>query len=494
MSLNLVRDRIRRQVRVTSVVADVKLCLTRAQFSTIIDALTEYRGRVVNQSVEHVDDGTADSVLYYLLTQAQENCGITVAECEEVLDCLESETGAAIVQSVASTRNVYYQTNILRERDRLIETLIQPTSGECNDFLFNTARRLTDLAADAIIDAMQRLAGGREVAIAGLADALSRVTVIDESSADAVVGVINWLTNNLIGAFEAADSPLLRDEFACAVFCRVKDTCSITVAEFMAVAESKAGAAFPPIRGAFDIIVWLTSLASVAVGAGAEGVFYAGMYVFFAMTRWVDSVLQVPGLDQRALAKIFAYMRAYLDDGDDDWVDLCECGSEFCVQYDTVAENEFSVVNYAAFTPTNLGNWVSGTGYVSSTIRVNTGTTRTHGVAIERAFSLTTLSRVEVLYNKTNGAFTAAPSPRRMSIQLFRGTTLVVDTGLIGPSVPGSNVNFVWDGPPVVCDRIVVRDDSSYRPSASGANGSVVIKRVTLYGSGDRPAGGSDCV
>lgn len=171
----------------------------------------------------------------------------------------------------------------------------------------------------------------------------------------------------------------------------------------------------------------------------------------------------------------------------------CPCDPPWCKGYDfTVSDYGFAVVNFGAFTPTNLGVYTTGTGFQSTTIRITSGTTRTHGVCIERAFTETTVTRVKVTYNKTDGAFTASPSPRTMSIKLFLGSSTVVDTGLIGASVTGTGVEFVWEGS-VTVDRIEIRDDSSYRPGASGANGSVLITALEMRGFGDAPEGGVTC-
>jgi len=171
-----------------------------------------------------------------------------------------------------------------------------------------------------------------------------------------------------------------------------------------------------------------------------------------------------------------------------------ECLCAWCVNYDYSADNGgWVLVNIGGgFTPSFIGSYSSGAWRQTLTVTGGSGQ-RTVGAFIQKTWAApATVEFIQVRYDKNNGTFNVAGN-RKMQIIGFLGGTQVFDTGLSGSEANGTNLLATWTGSAVI-DRIVVRDDSSYRSGAAGTDGVVTIHELTATGIGENPDGSYECL
>lgn len=164
-----------------------------------------------------------------------------------------------------------------------------------------------------------------------------------------------------------------------------------------------------------------------------------------------------------------------------------ECICWFCILYDYAADNGgFAAVNpIGAFTPPFLGAYSSGAWRQTTTI-TNASTQHTTGAYIYKTWAASaTVTKITIVYDKTNGTFNAGAARRMQVIGQLAGVN-VFDTGLVGAETNGTDKVFTWTGTAII-DKIFVRDDSRYTTTSAGTAGVVTIKSVQVEGVGTNP-------
>jgi|GEM_PF-2068905 len=168
----------------------------------------------------------------------------------------------------------------------------------------------------------------------------------------------------------------------------------------------------------------------------------------------------------------------------------CNCTAVWCYTFDfAISDGGWAAVNNGGlFSPSTLGVYSGGAWRDSNMNSVGTAF-NTRGVYIERSFTDTVVTRIEVIYDKTNGSFPFGARTMQ-AIGVVNGGG-VFDTGLSGSESNGTNKLFTWTGSTTL-DRIQLRNDSKY-VEGSGSEGLVVFKSVTIYGTGTNPFGADNC-
>lgn len=170
----------------------------------------------------------------------------------------------------------------------------------------------------------------------------------------------------------------------------------------------------------------------------------------------------------------------------------CADCADWCYTFDfTMTDGAFALVNIGAqFNPQVLGSYVASTGWNWGVVQTVGQNLFTRGVYISRVVTDTTVTSIDVVYDKTNGDWSASAA-RKMQIAALLNGGVVIDTGLIGSETDGTNKIANWTGDQQI-DTIILRNDCAYG-GAGGANGVALLKSVTIRGIGVNPFGTDNC-
>lgn len=167
--------------------------------------------------------------------------------------------------------------------------------------------------------------------------------------------------------------------------------------------------------------------------------------------------------------------------------DCPACDGTWCYEFDFTATNGgFNPVAYALPAVGSNGVYSAGIGWEDTTVA--TGSARRRGVGIEREFTATVITRVEMEYSYTGGAGSGwSGSYATMGLNL--GETTVIDRGYpTGPLSSPAAVDGEWPA-----DSILFSLMSSVCSSCGSSGGTATITRLTLYGNGENPFGEDNC-
>lgn len=168
--------------------------------------------------------------------------------------------------------------------------------------------------------------------------------------------------------------------------------------------------------------------------------------------------------------------------------DCSDCG-EWCYEFDfTAANGGFSYV--AQSSPIfwqSVPVWVSGQGWVAGEARQTSSNNRWHGASIEKSFSSTTVTYVEMRYSATAGQCATGSNCDTYSLVDNAG---VIQSGeWVGSPTPGV---YSWSGSRTMT-KISARIQDSFCTNACTPSGASVITKLILHGTGTNPFGTDNC-
>lgn len=260
-----------------------------------------------------------------------EYCTTFAMTCDEIANCLNSPSVAAALGNALNPQSgssVPQQVTI-QNTTNVFNYNLNPPAENCNDAMFGAIRQFVNFINDLVIDFFEFLEASVVNNAIEFLDVVSRVTVIDESSADVVLNFVRWVVDNLLDAYQAASNVLLLDEIACDIFCQVKDTCALKLETFSDYLEREIGKEFLGPSGFQNVISLLNYIANVVIGVPDKRTVLLGMYAVVGIARFVDVLLRENlRVNINAAIKLYVQFKSYLDDPDNDWDELCECEPE----------------------------------------------------------------------------------------------------------------------------------------------------------------------
>jgi hypothetical protein len=406
------------------------------------------------------------------------DCGGTVSvDCNSLSACFESEAFSSAVTRV--TQGGQSATSIYNRVTNTYNSSIPVLNAVCEDAQFAAVRQMVNFICDLISDVWQEIADSPLINSAQLMDVLSRVTVVDEVSADVVAGLIEWVLENLTSAFDAADDQIQRDEFACEVFCRAleRNGCDVRLDDFLAVIKSKIDFVWPSLENnIFNALQWLENVILIAVGNGDDEVWYTSLATFFALVQALDSFPFANFLFNGAAAKLYIYLRAFTNDTDPDWQTLCDCEEGWEHVFDFQIGNggwTLHTPNVVSGTP---GVYTNGVGWRHGFFR--TSTSRLNGIQIARTSNAVSgrITEVQVQFSKNLGTYNPLNASDFVSATGFYSTVSRTNT-----SSPWTLTVDEQNGTTLILAMIC-----GVAPS-SNPGGTLTISKIIIRGTGTNP-------
>lgn len=178
--------------------------------------------------------------------------GATGMTCEQMIDCItnDSATRAAFLQYL--TENGFAQdTSVITETPTQITdtqkaSSLLPTTMDCADPAQNMAVaraivREMDETVNDIFEIIEFLTDPQE-ATTKVTDGIPVVSFIDN-----LIEFTNWLQETIPETYNAAYTQEAEDNIACAIFCHLENTCSLSLNELISIYSTFTSLNIPPV-------------------------------------------------------------------------------------------------------------------------------------------------------------------------------------------------------------------------------------------------------
>lgn len=255
--------------------------------------------------------------------------------CEAVQECIVNVPDIQI--TLIQITNYWGEEGEDGELPPVTET--NPQIGEdCDlDNLFGACTQMVDLIDQTITDIFEII----EAVTNGVELANEMLELIPGLNFLAsVLDIANVLQEQLAENYAAAYTTLVRDDLRCALFCAIKDDCTLDFASMVDVFSTLAGQSVLTLD-IEDFVEFFT-----------QGTF-SGVEVVYASFWFVAGMMQYGGkvfnIDANRLVQISA---SFFNDPDGDWITLCDCGDSETWDF-TLGELGWSAVAWSGCTCTN---------------------------------------------------------------------------------------------------------------------------------------------
>lgn len=188
-----------------------------------------------------------------------------------------------------------------------------------------------------------------------------------------VLDIANVLQEQLAENYAAAYTTLVRDDLRCALFCAVRDDCTLDFEAMATVFSDLAGQSILTLDLA-DFIEFFTT----GTFSGVE-VVYASFWFVAGMIQYGGKVFNI---DSEKLVKMSA---SFLNDPDSDWSTLCDCPTDWSHELTGTALQDF-FTPFALRATWDTDGWVIGA--LSNAIQLNSD-----------MFTSTQVNSVQMIYS-----------------------------------------------------------------------------------------------
>lgn len=396
--------------------------------------------------------------------------------CAEILNCIE--TNDDIRRAIAQASRSLYPTGTTPEQEGILQMDVFSGQPDCdNDKIFGATTGLTDLLNQISEDIFEILvdASNRFAQVGALIEAIPGV---GELPFDDILQFVEQMADDIDQAYESAYDTQLRDDFRCALFCiAVNNGCELTIEDCR-----------DWFQGQIVASVTNTDMDTVINDIIANN--WIGEQSVYVM-HWLilNTIIfggEILGIDA---SRLVVQISALFNDPDPDWAILCDdCGWTSVLDFTTT--DFTSLITWRVCDSLDLGQWVDGTGLIPVSF---TPTTCPYGtnpnvLAFDLDFTDTAITSVrwEGLFTKggySNQSFLAT----RFSVN--DGTTRYADalaevTATNYPLGQQVTINTIKSS---LNDDPANRFEVVMRPSDNAGNGSAVLQRVTVTGTGTKP-------
>lgn len=396
-------------------------------------------------------------VIWYFLQNVEE----PVSLCDQIAACIETSEGTrdAIRDMLATdtiTRTIIQQIGSIPTVGELErgQNLLKPD--QCNpDYLFNQTSALVFLLDQLVEDIFQAVEVGTN-AIERAEKLVAAIPVIGALPFDEIIGAADRLIAEVQEAYAGAYDASLYDELRCALFCAIRDDCTLTIENAVSFYEVRLGEAIPKDpAGTLLAVVQYIAAGSIV----ADAPVYAMHLFALACIRTAQNVF---GIDFAILA---LRIKAAGDEPDNDWMTLCdECVTTWSKTWN-FADGE--VLNWEIA----VGDFIPGTGFQSTgagpyayTVDIGRDVTWPAGSSLTQIIVGATSTVAD------GAAFRGVYYP---GTAFAAQTGYTANTGDYSMSFSANNPN-----PP----RIEIQNSNTL--AVPGVN---TIRLVTLQGTGDEP-------
>lgn len=292
-------------------------------------------------------------------TQAYGECGGDM-DCLDVADCLENSSDVlqALLNQLAAngfTQNPDSATDTpeLLPNSQTADSML-PADYDCSNPAQDmaVARAIVQRLHKNIMDAFEfmELATNTSEAAAIVTGAMPLT-----KTAEAILDFVNWVQETFVEVYQAAYTDDAENDIACAIFCHLQDTCSLSLDELIGIYEELGSITLPDptdFQAILDFFATtVLSIDTTGVAAFHSMVLQAFKFGggFFEMGGWND------------LEMVIETAATYRDLSYDD---LCDCFSETPTAQWALYMN-FAVSKFNTAQVGVLGEYVSGAGWRS---------------------------------------------------------------------------------------------------------------------------------
>lgn len=396
--------------------------------------------------------------------------------CQQIIDCIlnDIDTQQALLDFLANNGITPNSTT----NDSLGDKDLTSGQGCELDNLFGAATGITDLFNDLIIDFIEILNANTNT-IGRVGDAIEAIPGVGVLPFDDVLQLVESFFEDVAQNYDAAYTVQLADEIRCDIFCLAQaNDCTITpklLFEYFAE-RTLVEITTVDFQDFMDFMLQNTF-------SGTELVY--AMHTFVAGVLWFGtSVLKV---DINQMQKMVSIL---WNDPNNDWVLLCDdCAIPWTYNSDWDNTEDWDFAQVGGF-GAQVGTYVNNAGYESTNAQTNT-TQYWRGTAIEFNFDdLTTIERINLIYDLTKGTYSVANTYGCVFIQGRAGgaggTLLINDFVTIGDAVNGTDLELLFEGNQLV-DYISLTIRSSQSDPAVSYSGYSKLKSVEINGLGTNP-------
>jgi len=282
------------------------------------------------------------------------DCG----NCEGVLECIQDNPdvrNAIAGLFLDNTTEGYYERLLEKLKEDLEEpvTPVNPAP-DCNDNLWGAIRNFVDILTQDCTDFFELIQANPSDQALDIINALANLPVIDEIGVDVITEFVTWAVDQLGVYYNASLTDEYKDQLACDIFCRVKDTCQVSVEDVNQVLIDRVNPAFN-LENLIDILQNVIEF--TFVGAGD---FVVDVWLFTALrfATLADYLWQLTGQKGEAYAttRYRKQLMLGLNNPDSDWILLCgDCPPSVQAFIDVNAGTILLNGNTVSGTPTAVG-------------------------------------------------------------------------------------------------------------------------------------------
>ena len=408
-------------------------------------------------------------------------------DCQEILDCIDTPAGQALILSIFNSTTNNQNTTITTTTTNF-NTSIPVLAANCDASAFAASRQFVNFISDLASDLFEVFAASPTSAGVKIVDVVSRFGALDEGFFDTVSGIVDFVLTQLSTSFDTADTVVLRDEFACEVFCGRADTCSMKISDFTSYVSSKVDAGFPAIDSLDNFIAWANLVKDFLIGQTNETIYYTGIYMILGFVKVADSLFfDLAGISfiDNVSSKLLYYLTGFSNDTDNDYQTVCACVDEWCAAFDfsgttdtwSIANNTNGITPFGIVTATGIRyndarSPVSSGGYY-------------RGVRMFKDFTSANIVRVEIDFDYEFGGTNQGDN---MFLLGSSDGTLVA---IMRPTDQSHTV--VWTGDKQLTRLAWNIHSSHYFPTNLGYSGNVLVKAIRITGRGLNPFGREGC-
>lgn len=291
---------------------DVIMNLSLNEFVRIATAID------VGSDIAYGDEAVA---VWWLWTRAIMSDSL----CEKIAQCVEtnSDTRNAISNLFLTNTSEQYYEQLLEKLQEDLELTVEPVNPatNCNDNLWGAIVQFVEIITKDVTDFLELVDANPADQGLELINVLSNLPVVDELGVDTLTNFAVWAADQLQTYWLASLTDEYKEQLACDVFCRVKDTCKVSVDDVYQIVLERVNPEF----NIENLITVAANLAQFVFTGASDFVCDVWLFAMFRFASLGDFLFKATGAQQFAYATTRLRKQLFigLNNPDADWSILC---------------------------------------------------------------------------------------------------------------------------------------------------------------------------
>jgi len=246
-----------------------------------------------------------------------------IAECINTNESVRNAIGDIFTSDIDTPQ---YQQLLEKLRDDMEETISPVAPVDCNDSLWGACISFVEALNRNALDYLELLETSPIDQTLELANNVANAPLLDEAGLDAITSTISWAIDQLFDYYVASYTDEYRDALACEVFCRVKDTCAVSVNDFYEVLKARANVNVLDPNSLVQVAI---SLAQIVFSGASDRVVDVWFYWNLELARLGNTLANANGVAVsfgfgNAMTRLKTQLKLGFNNPDSDWQLLCE--------------------------------------------------------------------------------------------------------------------------------------------------------------------------